>query len=72
VVERIVAGDSVAALPALHHNAQALLMAQTGFAHAFSILMLAAAAIAAVSGVLLFHLMGSGNSKAASVDAVAV
>src|SRR5450830_1618425 len=72
VVERIVAGDSAAALPALHHNAQALLLAQTGFPHAFSILMLAAAAIAAVSGVLLFRLMGSGNSNAASVDAVAV
>ncbi|MFL9879911.1 MFS transporter [Herbaspirillum rhizosphaerae] len=73
VVERIVAGDSAAALPALHHNAQALQLAQTGFAHAFSILMLAAAAIAAVSGVLLFHLMGrDGNSKTASVDTVTV
>ncbi len=71
VVERIVAGDSAAALPALHNSAQALQLAQTGFAHAFSLLMLAAAAIAAVSGILLFRLMGSGN-KTASIDAVTV
>ena len=71
VVERIVAGDGAAALPTLHHNLQALQMAQTGFAHAFSVLMLAAAGIAAISGVLLFRLMGSG-SKAPPVDVVTV
>ncbi|WP_083444740.1 MFS transporter [Herbaspirillum rhizosphaerae] len=71
VVGRIVAGDSATALPALHNSAQALHLGQIGFAHAFSLLMLAAAAIAAIAGVLLFRLMGSG-ARTAQADAVAV
>jgi len=70
VVERIVAGDSAAALPALGNSLEALHIAQAGFAHAFALLMLAAAAIAAVSGVLLFRLMGS--RKNTSIDAIPV
>lgn len=69
VVERVVAGDTVAALPGLGNNLHALQLAQTGFAHAFSLLMLAAAAIAAIAGVLLFRLMGSAG-KAAPLEAV--
>src|SRR5450830_1275598 len=70
VVERVVAGDTAAALPGLGNNLHALHLAQTGFAHAFSLLMLAAAAIAAIAGVLLFRLMGSAGS-AAPLEAVA-
>jgi len=59
-----VAGDGASVLPALGNNALAWHAAQTGFAHAFALLMLAAAALAALCGVLLFYLMGRGEQRA--------
>src|SRR5450830_105985 len=64
VVSRVVAGDGASVLPALGNNALAWHAAQTGFAHAFALLMLAAAALAALCGVLLFYLMGRGEQRA--------
>lgn len=57
VVGHMVAGDSAAALTGLGNSKQALLVAHTGFAHAFALLMLLAAVIAAASGVALYWLM---------------
>ena len=68
VVGHVVAGDSAAVLSALGNSQVALHAAQLGFAHAFAMLMLAAAAIAAVCGVLLFYLMARVEQpQAASV-----
>lgn len=58
VVERVIAGDHAAALAGLGNSLPAMQIAQTGFSHAFALLMLVAAALAACCGVLLFYLMG--------------
>lgn len=68
VVERVVAGDAAAALPALGHKLLALQLAQHGFAQAFALLMLSAAAIAATAGVLLFWLMRRTSVAPASAS----
>lgn len=70
VVSRVVAGDSAAALVALGDHLPALQIVQTGFAHAFSLLMLVAAGLAASCGVLLFWLMGRTKKQTpTSIDA---
>ncbi|MBB3212297.1 hypothetical protein FHW67_001577 [Herbaspirillum sp. Sphag1AN] len=69
-VSRVVAGDSAAALVALGNHLLALQIVQTGFAQAFSLLMLVAAGLAASCGVLLFWLMGrAGKQSPMSIDA---
>jgi len=60
LVGHVVAGDSAAVSIALGNNSVAMEAARSAFAHAFARLMLAAAAIAAVCGLALFHLMGPG------------
>ena len=67
VVERIVAGDMRAALDGFGNSADVaahvLQLAQTSFSQAFSLLMVAAAAVAAVCGLLVFVLMGSESRR---------
>ncbi|MBB3212301.1 EmrB/QacA subfamily drug resistance transporter [Herbaspirillum sp. Sphag1AN] len=70
VVSRVVAGDSAAALMALGNHLPALQIVQTGFTHAFSVLMLVAAGLAASCGVLLFWLMGCIRRQSQSVREV--
>ncbi|WP_394782234.1 MFS transporter [Undibacterium sp.] len=61
-VQRIMAGDTTAALHGLANSKPALVLAQHSFTQAFSVLMGLAALIAAISGVLVFILMRTSDS----------
>ena len=72
VVSRVVAGDRAAALAALGQQLPALQIVQAGFAQAFSCLMMVAALLAAVCGVLLYLLMGRATAQSKVSQEVAI